>query len=238
MPRDRSRELSTQSNRMVQPGNKPLPETCWPRSVSPYGDILRVSDTWNIMMTSSNGNSFRVTGHLCGEFTGNPGELPTQRPVTRSFDVFFDLRLNKRLSKQSWGWWFETLSRPLWRRCNVLFTTVEVIVVVWFMLYSANENFCIGYSELTGVMQSSIMIWFLLLVISLLFYICECFRYISNQDDFIWRINILNSEDEVIFSKQQHHYLIEKKNRALIYVDIYHHEMYAKNNWYIIPCVS
>ena len=25
----------------------------------------------------------------------------------------------KRLSKQSWGWWFETLSRPLWRHCNV-----------------------------------------------------------------------------------------------------------------------
>ena len=35
-----------------------------------------------------------------------------QRPVTRSFDVFFDLRLNKRLRKQSWGWWFETPSRP------------------------------------------------------------------------------------------------------------------------------
>ena len=42
-----------------------------------------------------------------------PGEFPAQGPVTRSFDVFFDLRLNKRLSKQSWGWWFETLSRPL-----------------------------------------------------------------------------------------------------------------------------
>ena len=65
-------------------------------------------------MTSSNGNIFRVTGHLCGEFTG-PGEFPTQRPVTRSFDVYFDLRPNKRLSKQSWGWWFETQSRPLWR---------------------------------------------------------------------------------------------------------------------------
>ena len=52
-----------------------------------------------IMMTSSNGNIFRVTGPLCGEFTG-PGEFPTQRPVTRSFDVFFDLRLNKPLSKQ------------------------------------------------------------------------------------------------------------------------------------------
>ena len=70
-------------------------------------------------MTSSNGNIFRVTGHLCGDFTG-PGEFPTQRPVTRSFDVFFDLRLNKRFSKQSWGWWFETLSRPLWRHRNVL----------------------------------------------------------------------------------------------------------------------
>ena len=47
-----------------------------------------------------------------------PGEFPTQRPVTRSFDFFFDLRLNKRLSKQSWGWWFETLSHPLWRHRN------------------------------------------------------------------------------------------------------------------------
>ena len=69
-------------------------------------------------MTSSNGNIFYVTSHLCGEFTGVPGEFPAQRPVTRGFDVFFDLRMNKRLSKQSWGWWFETLSHPLWRRCN------------------------------------------------------------------------------------------------------------------------
>ena len=53
----------------------------------PYADI---------MMTSSNGNIFRVTGPLCGEFTG-PGEFPAQRPVTRSFDIFFDLLLNKRL---------------------------------------------------------------------------------------------------------------------------------------------
>ena len=52
------------------------------------------------MMTSSIGTIFRVTGPLCGEFTG-PSEFPAQRPVTRSFDVFFDLRLNKRLSKQN-----------------------------------------------------------------------------------------------------------------------------------------
>ena len=68
-------------------------------------------------MTSSNGNIFRVTGPLCGEFTG-PGEFPTQRPVTRSFDVLFDLRLNKRLSKQPWGWWFETPCWSLWHQRN------------------------------------------------------------------------------------------------------------------------
>ena len=42
-----------------------------------------------------------------------------QRPVTPSFDVFFDLRLNERLGKPSWGWWFETPSRLLKRYCNV-----------------------------------------------------------------------------------------------------------------------
>ena len=83
--------------------------------------ICQLSDmmpVWgDTMMTSSNGNIFRVTGPVCGEFTG-PGEFTTQRPVTRSFDVFFDLRLNKRLSKQPWGWWFETPSWSLWRQCN------------------------------------------------------------------------------------------------------------------------
>ena len=58
---------------------------------------------------------------LCAEKSPVPGEFPAQRPVTRSFDVFFDLRRNKRLSKQSWGWWFETLSHPLWRHCNASF---------------------------------------------------------------------------------------------------------------------
>ena len=56
---------------------------------------------------------------ICAGNSQVTGELPAQRPVTRSFGVFFDLRLNKRLSKQSWGWWFETLSRPLWRHSNV-----------------------------------------------------------------------------------------------------------------------
>ena len=55
---------------------------------------------------------------ICAGNSPVPGEFPTQRPVTRSFDVYFDLRPNKRLSKQPWGWWFETPTRSLWRQCN------------------------------------------------------------------------------------------------------------------------
>ena len=47
---------------------------------------------------------------ICAGKSPVPGDFPAQRPVTRSFDVFFDLRLNQRLSKQCWGWWFETQS--------------------------------------------------------------------------------------------------------------------------------
>ena len=94
----------------------------------------------NSMMTSSNGNIFRVTGPLCGEFTG-PGEFPTQRPVTRSFDVFFDLRLNKRLSKQPWGWWFETQSWSLWRHGNVI-KPCQGIVTSAKMLYKISWRLC------------------------------------------------------------------------------------------------
>ena len=87
------------------------------------------------MMTSSNGNIFRVTGHLCGEFI-DPRWIPAQRPVTRSFDVFFDLRLNKWLSKQSWGWWLDTLSHPLWRHCNALLNTKRTDDFRWKWQYS------------------------------------------------------------------------------------------------------
>ena len=82
-----------------------------------YWSMNKMVDIWYTMMTSSNGNIFRVTGLLCGEFAGHRG-IPRKRQVTRGFDVFFDLRPNKGLSKQSQGWWFETRSRPLWRHSN------------------------------------------------------------------------------------------------------------------------
>ena len=56
--------------------------------------------------------TFSALQAICAGNSPVTGEFPARRPVTRSFDVFFDLRLNKWLRKQSWGWWFETPSRP------------------------------------------------------------------------------------------------------------------------------
>ena len=64
--------------------------------------------------------TFSASLALCVRNSPVTGEFPSQRPVTRGFDVFFDLRLDKRLSKQSRRWWFKTQSRSLWRHCNVL----------------------------------------------------------------------------------------------------------------------
>ena len=82
------------------------------------------------MKTSWNGNIFLVTGHLCGEFTGH-----RWIPRTKTSDA--DPHLNKRLGIQSWGWWFETPWRPLWRHSDVLGLLhcfgyqYEVITITW-----------------------------------------------------------------------------------------------------------
>ena len=68
-----------------------------------------------------------LLAHCAGNSTVT-GEFPAQRPVTPSFDVFFDLCLNKRLSKQSWGWGSETLSRLLRCHCNAV--TMKLMMFV------------------------------------------------------------------------------------------------------------
>ena len=68
---------------------------------------------WRLQM-----ETFSALLVLCARNSPVTGEFPSQRPVTRSFGVFFDLHLNKRLSKQSWDWWFETPLWSLWRHCN------------------------------------------------------------------------------------------------------------------------
>ena len=97
----------------VIPGILCNTESCNPPHVSRYS--RRRSTRWR--------HQIETFSALLAIGAGNSpvtGEFPLQRPVTRSFDVLFDLRFNGLLSKQSWGWWFETSSRPLWRHCNDL----------------------------------------------------------------------------------------------------------------------
>ena len=63
--------------------------------------------------------TFSVLLAFCAGNSPVISEFSAQSPVLRSFDVFFDLRLNNRLGKQARGWWLETPSGPLWRHCNV-----------------------------------------------------------------------------------------------------------------------
>ena len=62
--------------------------------------------------------AFSASLALCARNSPVTVNYPHKGPVTRSFGVFFDLCRNKRLSKQSEGWWFKTPSHPLWRHCN------------------------------------------------------------------------------------------------------------------------
>ena len=77
------------------------------------------------------------------------GGFPSQRPVARRFDVFFDLCLNKQLSKHSWGWWFETPSRSLWRHCIWWFAwrrkvTIHVYdILINYDFAPALNNWCL-----------------------------------------------------------------------------------------------
>ena len=94
-------------------GLKPLPEPLltycsligWTWNQYTHDDVIK----WNL---------FRVADHLCREFTVHRWTARTKASDAELWCFFFDLRLNKRLSKQSWGWRFETPSRSLWSHCN------------------------------------------------------------------------------------------------------------------------
>ena len=90
---------------------------------------------------------------LCAGNSPVSGEFPSQKPVTRSFDVFFDLRLNKRLSKQPWGWWFETLSWSLWRHRNVSWLSCYPRISQ-YVGWTINEGYTYIRAELKQVGRS------------------------------------------------------------------------------------
>ena len=96
----------------------------YPTKYTSYCVVLCFAGVISYMMTSSDGNIFRVTGPLCASL----------RPVARSFDVFFDLHMNQRLSKQLRHRWFETPSRSLRRHCN------DLLWIVWCILSCILED--------------------------------------------------------------------------------------------------
>ena len=105
-------------------------------------NIFKGKPWWHHQM-----ETFSALLALCVRNSSVTGEFPSQRPVTQSFDVFFDLRLNKWLSKQSWGWWFETPSCSFVRHCNDHYIPVSKGKgILWF------------YHKLIGPWE--IWIWF------------------------------------------------------------------------------
>ena len=111
-------------------------------SMNPENTVWDLSSY--IMVTSSNGNALLV---LCDGNLLFIGEFPSQRLMTRGFDVFFDLCLNKRLSKPSRRWWFEMPLCTLWRQCNVFLNCsrggngsifanepVTIVIVCWLLI--------------------------------------------------------------------------------------------------------
>ena len=114
----------------------------YPTTTASWAVILHVvASWWRHQM-----EKFAALLALCAGNSPINGEFPAQRPVTRSFYVPFDLRLDKRLSKQSLGWWFETPSRSLWRHRNV----------VWMKyIYVWHTNHCCLMDKLSRAVQST-----------------------------------------------------------------------------------
>ena len=118
-------------------------------------------ETFSALLALCVGNS-RVTG-----------EFPTQRPVTRSFYVFYDLRSHKRLSKQSWGRWSETPSCSLWCHCNdVMAATISwcvqsFVVTSWAHFKPAYCKFWLNF-EFDRNIVSGMGVWALIWMVVLL----------------------------------------------------------------------
>ena len=116
--------------RVVSPSHGQFSWISWVKSVDSYNSIhykawdeifihsqtlTPVPHPWALAWWRHQIDAFSALLTLCAGNSPVTGEFPAQRPVTQSYDIFFDL--NERLNKQSWGWWFDTPSLPLWRHC-------------------------------------------------------------------------------------------------------------------------
>ena len=109
----------------------------------PLSDLIsRVRDHAELARWCHQMETFSALLAICAGNSPVAGEFPAQRPVTRSFDVYFNLPLNERLSKQSWEWWFETPSRPLWRHRNEVSQNYASLYTCWDCHLSRGSGAC------------------------------------------------------------------------------------------------
>ena len=172
--------------------------TCWLFLFHITNDSIWTTWWYDLMETLS------ALLALCAGNSPVPGEFLAQRPVTRSSDIFYDLRLIKRLSKQYWSWWFETPSRPLWRHSNELHTDKVAICdchnlwpcrVSQFMTQSVaicdNVKICILTTHIYSISKNILFIRLPYTNVRLIYRIClvtatltyflqELFRYSNN----------------------------------------------------------
>ena len=94
----------------------------------------------NISWRSHQMGTFSSLLALCEGNSPVTGGFPSQMPLTQSFDILFDLRLYKRLSKLEKRRWFETPSRSLGRHSNVF---VYQLYVGFCQLWSLMAFICI-----------------------------------------------------------------------------------------------
>ena len=113
--------------------------------------------------------------------------FPSKRPAIRSFNIFFDLRLNKRLNKQSRRRRFETPSPLSWLHCNeVMIRAMEYIL--WILgPHSRVEKSHIYIDEYNFTHESIINNWRM---------------YVMSFDSLQWRHN----ERDGVSNHQPHDY--------------------------------
>ena len=120
------------------------------RDINSFSNYAKILWMW-CGMRRHHMETFSALLALCAGNSPVTGEFPTQRPVTRSFAVFFDLRLDQQLRKRWKRLWFEAPSRSLWRHCNGVLSFIEhplplscnrCLIISLYAMTRQPVNFC------------------------------------------------------------------------------------------------
>ena len=164
------------------------------------------------MMTLSNGNIFRVTGPLWGEFTGD-WWIPLTKAIDAVLWCFFHLRLNKQLSKPSRRWWIETPSRSLRRHCNDHLPVLIALLIYQKGLELAMELILIKNRQVWHKITVTLPISTWVTRLNRLSWCCQC------SNDAIW-INVQKLKQEAGITMDE--YALEKRWPKMFYSFIVH----------------